>query len=134
MGLLLLWLFHLFCAFKVYLLHIQLSIPSTRLFQTFRPKSSSLTATPNEFFQWKRVITPIGTLASPAFCRDKGQMWGRVGALCLSSSLFDSSGFREARWSHPNEDKHKAPSSTPPHPLSLQDGLRLLLHSVVKIQ
>src|SRR5216683_141094 len=34
-------------------------------------------------------------------------------ALCLSSSLFDSLGFREARWSHPNEDKHKAPSSTP---------------------
>src|SRR6266851_523906 len=34
---------------------------------------------------------------------------------------------------HPDEDKHKAPSSTPPHPLSLQDGLRLLLHSVVNI-
>src|SRR5229473_5599015 len=30
-------------------------------------------------------------------------------------------------------DKHKAPSSTPPHPLSLQDGFRLLLHSVGKI-
>jgi len=35
--------------------------------------------------------------------------------------------------SHPDEDKHQAPSSTPPHPLSLQDGLRLLLHSVVNI-
>jgi len=34
---------------------------------------------------------------------------------------------------HPDEDKHQAPSSTPPNPLSLQDGLRLLLHSVVKI-
>ncbi len=34
---------------------------------------------------------------------------------------------------HPDEDKHKAPSSTPPNPLSLQDGLHLLLHSVVKI-
>src|SRR5258706_12147040 len=54
-------------------------------------------------------------------CRDKGRMWGRVGALCLSSSLFDSLGFREARWSHPHEDKHKAPSSTPLRPLSLQD-------------
>src|SRR5216683_6591278 len=30
-------------------------------------------------------------------------------------------------------DKHKAPSSTPPNPLSLQDGLRLLLHSVGNI-
>ena len=54
-----------------------------------------------------------GMRVSPS-CRDKGRMWGRVGALCLSSSLFDSLGFREARWSHPNEDKHKAPSSTPP--------------------
>src|SRR5712692_5723002 len=40
MGLLLLWLFHLFCAFKVYLLHIQMSIPSTRLFQAFRHSHS----------------------------------------------------------------------------------------------
>src|SRR5258706_558105 len=31
------------------------------------------------------------------------------------------SGLRGANRSHPNEDKHKAPSSTPPHPLSLQD-------------
>ena len=29
-------------------------------------------------------------------------------------------GFREAAWSHSDEDKHKAPSSTPPRPLSLQ--------------
>src|SRR5260370_24346843 len=47
--------------------------------------------------------------------RDKGRMWGRVGALCLSWWL------RGANRSHPNQDKYKAPSSTPPRPLSLQD-------------
>ena len=72
-----------------------------------------------------------GMRVSPS-CRDKGRMWGRVGALCLSSSLFDSLGFREARWSHPNEDKHKAPSSTPPRPLSLQDAGRTFPDSIVK--
>ena len=47
--------------------------------------------------------------------------------------------FREAGWSHPNEDKHKAPSSTLPRPLSLQDAgdasvpMVQLPHSVVKI-
>src|SRR5216683_8167738 len=46
-------------------------------------------------------------------CRDKGRMWGRVGALCLSWWL------RGANRSHPNEDKHKAPSSTPPRPLCM---------------
>jgi len=30
-------------------------------------------------------------------------------------------GLRGATRSHPNQDKHKAPSSTPPRPLSLQD-------------
>src|SRR5712692_715880 len=30
-------------------------------------------------------------------------------------------GLRGAQRSHPNEDKHQAPSSTPPRPLSLQD-------------
>ncbi len=39
---------------------------------------------PDEFFQAKRGITPIGTRASPAFCRDKGRMRRWVGALCLS--------------------------------------------------
>ncbi len=51
--------------------------------------------------------------------------------------LVNGDSARVACWpvgsSHPDEDKHKAPSSTPPHPLSLQDGLRLLLHSVVTI-
>ncbi len=40
-------------------------------------------------------------------------------------------GFREARWSHPNQDKHKAPSSTLPRPLSLQDAGRTFLDSIV---
>src|SRR5690242_9040638 len=44
-------------------------------------------------------------------------MWGWAGALCLSSSPHDMPGFRQANSS---EDKHKAPSSTPPRPLSLQ--------------
>ncbi len=47
-------------------------------------------------------------------------------------SLFDSSGFREARWSHSDEDKHKAPSSTPPRPLSLQDAGRTFPDALVK--
>src|SRR5712692_7780554 len=42
----------------------------------------STTLAPNEFFQSKRVITPIRTQASPAFCRDKGRMRRWVGALC----------------------------------------------------
>jgi len=47
-------------------------------------------------------------------------MWGWVGALCLSFSPDDSSGSGEANGSHPNEDRHKAPASTLPFPLSLQ--------------
>src|SRR5258708_39439442 len=47
----------------------------------------STTLAPNEFFQSKRVITPIRTQASPAFCRDKGRMRRWVGALCLSSCM-----------------------------------------------
>jgi hypothetical protein len=49
-------------------------------------------------------------------------MWGRVGALCLSSCGCDSLGFRQAAWSHPHEDKHKAPTRPHIRPLSLQDG------------
>src|SRR6266446_5817388 len=40
-----------------------------------------------EFFQSKRGITPIGTRASPAFCRDKGRMRRWVGVWCLSSCM-----------------------------------------------
>src|SRR5436305_6167535 len=78
-------------------------------------------------------------------CRDKGRMWGRAGALCLSWSL--QRGQAQGPLNHPapplvptgrwiacsplmtdlleifiiGEDKHKAPSTTPPPPLSLQD-------------
>ncbi len=41
-------------------------------------------------------------------------------------------GLRGANRSHPNQDKHKAPSSTPPRPLSLQDAGRTFLDSIVK--
>src|SRR5579859_3473153 len=53
----------------------------------------------------------------PASCRDRGRMRGWAGALCLSSSQQDSVRCREAEGSHP----HKAPASTPPLPLSLQN-------------
>src|SRR6266851_8000666 len=44
-------------------------------------------------------------------------------ALCLSpGGNAIHWGLRGAQRSHPNEDKHKAPSSTPPRPLSLQDS------------
>ena len=56
------------------------------------------------------------------FCRDKGRGGVDAGALCLSLWQCDSHGFREAGWSYPNEDKHKAPASTQPFPLSLQDA------------
>src|SRR5712692_2484470 len=40
-------------------------------------------------------------------------------------------GLRGANRSHPNQDKHKAPSSTPPRPLSLQHAGRTFLDSIV---
>ena len=40
-------------------------------------------------------------------------------------------GLRRANRSHPNQDKHKAPSSTPPRPLSLQDAGRTFPDSIV---
>src|SRR5260370_23751403 len=60
----------------------------------------------------------------PPSCRDKGWTWSRVGALCLSCWPDEWSGLREANRSPPHEDKHKAPSSTPLRPLSLQDAGR----------
>jgi len=44
---------------------------------------------------------------------------GQGGGLVLVNA--SQWGLRGAKRSHPNEDKHKAPSSTPPRPLSLQD-------------
>ena len=52
--------------------------------------------------------------------RPKLVMEGK-GASSSCSWQRDWPGFREAAWSSPNEDKHKAPSSTLPRPLSLQD-------------
>ncbi len=56
---------------------------------------------------------------------------GQGGGLVLVLVATRSIEFREARWSHPNQDKHKAPSSTPPRPLSLQDAGRTFLDSLV---
>src|SRR5947209_871556 len=44
-----------------------------------------------------------------------------AGALCPSFSPYDSFWFRDARGSQPDEDRHKAPTSTPHRPLPLQD-------------
>ena len=87
---------------------------------------------PDEFCRPNRGIA---WLRPPPSCRDKGWMWRWVGALCLSWWQHDSPGFRMATWSHSHQDKHKAPSSTPPRPLSLQKGTPSspLLHSVVKV-
>jgi len=48
-------------------------------------------------------------------------MKGREGALCLSSWQYDAWECREAEGSPPHEDRHKAPSSAHPRPLSLQN-------------
>ena len=63
-------------------------------------------------------------LETPLTCRDKGQTWGKAGAWCLSWWPCDASGLREAYGSHPNGDRHQAPSSTQPFPLSLQEARR----------
>ncbi len=52
------------------------------------------------------------------------------GGLVLVLVADDGSGFREANRSHPHEDKHQAPSSTPLRPLSLQDAGRTFPDSV----
>src|SRR5712671_6972891 len=41
-------------------------------------------------------------------CRDKGRMWGRVGAWCLSWWQRAPLGLRGANRPHPNQDKHQA--------------------------
>ena len=69
----------------------------------------------------RTMATEWGNLCAPS-CRDSGRGWVDEGALCLSWWECDSSGFREAGWLHPNEDKHKAPTLPLILPLSLQDG------------
>ena len=62
---------------------------------------------PDDFCQPNRGM--IGNVClRPVSCRDKGWMWSRVGALCLSWWPDEWSGFPEANRSHPHEDKHKA--------------------------
>ena len=46
---------------------------------------------------------------------------GWEGALCLSSWQHDSTGLHEANGSYPDEDRHKALTSSPLLPLSLHD-------------
>src|SRR6266566_6066934 len=58
--------------------------------------------------RYARQATPVKSSSSSR--RDKGRRSGWAGALCLSSL-----GRREGE-----EDKHKAPTSAPHHPLSLQ--------------
>ena len=64
--------------------------------------------------EWERTSAPS--------CRDRGWMQGWVGALCLSCWPHDAVGCHHAEGPHPNEDRHKAPTSAPPLPLSLQWG------------
>src|SRR5438552_684327 len=54
-------------------------------------------------------------------CRDKGRMWGRAGALCLSSLPEETPGFGQVNGSPTSQDKHKAPTTSSPNPLSLQN-------------
>ena len=88
---------------------------------------------PDDFCQPNRGM--IGNVClRPVSCRDKGWMWSRVGALCLSWWHDAWSGLREATRSPPHhEDKHKAPSSPPLRPLSLQDAGRTFPDSVGNI-
>src|SRR5579859_5952350 len=59
-------------------------------------------------------------IASPSSCRDRGWMGGWVGALCLSLVRVFVKPTNRTR----TRDRHKAPASSPHHPLSLQDGER----------
>ncbi len=58
----------------------------------------------------------------PPSCRDKGRMWGWVGALCLSSLGDDQRGSRNPDETCCHEDKHKAPTLPRILPLSLQEA------------
>jgi hypothetical protein len=53
-------------------------------------------------------------------------MRGWEGALCLSCWPDDASGVGEAGGSYPTQDRHQAPTSAPPFPLSLQGGEQLV--------
>src|SRR6266446_7437574 len=69
-----------------------------------------------EFFQSKRGITPIGTRASPAFCRDKGRMRRWVGVWCLSSCMAIPPGFPADPLEHLTRTRTSTRPPHPPHP------------------
>ncbi len=63
----------------------------------------------------------VGTLASQASCRDNGQGWADVGALCLSwAEMAGYAHHGTLTESQPDQDKHKAPALPHIRPLSLQ--------------
>src|SRR6266849_11182752 len=83
----------------------------------------STTLAPNEFFQSKRVITPIGMRASPAFCRDKGRMRRWVGAWCLSWWQRDPLGTAWSTQAAPQRGQAQGPLIHPTPPLVLTGRL-----------
>src|SRR6266849_2058865 len=71
---------------------------------------------PDEFFQSKRVITPIGTRASPPFSRDNGRMRRWEGALCLSWGIAIPPGFHDDPLEHLTRTRTSTRPPHPPHP------------------
>src|SRR5690348_6924788 len=73
----------------------------------------------------------------PRFCRDRGKGWADAGALCLSLVRRRAVGFTHMSdnpdKSGGNEDRHKAPTLPPIHPLSLQTGSDVSYHSPVRL-
>src|SRR5579859_1976455 len=66
-------------------------------------------------------------LARRIFCRDRGWMGGRAGALCLSLCAAAIRLWQKnANESCGNEDRHNAPALPPIHPLSLQDEIHII--------
>src|SRR5579859_387861 len=59
------------------------------------------------------------------FSKQHNACWIHSSSVYLSCSPRDSSGSREAHGSPPTEDRHQAPASSPPFPLSLRDAERL---------
>src|SRR6266851_4893861 len=86
------------------------------------------------------LTTKTGNVSAPLLmnvddrmgsCRDKGWIWGRVGALCLSLVATRSSGdCVEQTGRTPTRTSTRPPH--PPRPLSLQDAGRTFLDSIVK--
>src|SRR5947209_2698685 len=77
------------------------------------------------------LTTEAGRRSAPASCRDKGRGWescpgdkGRGGGLVLVLVWVDATWWtlaQDAITSWFDQDKHKAPTSSSPHPLSLQN-------------